>query len=70
MFENIILGPLCLVSKEYGESFHLMGLLRDDWIPLCKITKGETFDNVQKAYPETKFDYIIASIGFIKAYHE
>lgn len=70
MFENIILGPLCLVSKDFGEDFHLTGLLRDSWIPLCRVTKGETFDDVKKSYANSKFDSIIISIGFKTAYHE
>lgn len=70
MFENIILGPMCLVSKDFGESFHLKGLIKDSWMPIGRITKGETFNELKKDFAQTKFDYVIMSIGFRTAYHE
>lgn len=70
MFENIILGPMCLVSKDFGEAFHLTGLIKDSWMPISRITKGETFDEFKRDYAEAKFDYMIMSIGFRTAYHE
>lgn len=70
MLENIILGPITLVDKEFGEETHLKELWKDSWIPSYRITKGEIFDELKKDFPGIKFDYVILSIGFRTTYHE
>ncbi len=68
MFENIFLGPLCIVCEQYSEEFHIQQLIKSDFIPICEIKEGELFKQAVEANPEVKIQKLIVSIGFKNAY--
>lgn len=66
MFENLVIGPLCIVTKDYTQEMHIKALYLEGWTPTCVLSSGEIFDEVVK----TQYDAekIILSVGYNKIY--
>lgn len=69
MFDNLVLGPLCIVCEQYSEKFHIQELLKSNFIPICEIHKGDDlFKQVVEANPELNVEKLIISIGYKNVY--
>ena len=71
MFENFILGPICIVTNEASRKFHLNQLYIENWVVIGEITKGEFFEEIKsKLVPDEQKNLtsIIISRGFYKTY--
>ena len=70
MFENIIFSPLNIVSGDLSEEVHLKNMLKEAWIPICRLQeKDELNEKIKKENPDVNIISMIFGIGFIKPYY-
>lgn len=70
MFENILIGPLCLVLEPDDRSRFLRDMTTHGYFPLMEVNSGELFEKIKAQMPiKNQLISILVPIGYSKLYY-
>lgn len=71
MFEDLLIGPICVVYTPIDRVTHLNEIDKNGYIPLLELTKGSLFEDIKRDVPNgsLRAKSIIISIAYTKLYN-
>lgn len=72
MFENILLGPICISYTPEDRVRHLREIDRNGYFPIVEVNKGELIREIELSLPkvEERITSVILCISHKKMYKE
>lgn len=68
-FDNIVISPVCLISKDEDRVLHLKELEKYSFTSVKEYKKGSVvFEEMNKSFPTSELKGVLIAIGHIKPY--